>query len=182
VKLYSDIQIWDLIREGRRDALSMLFNRYYRALLNYGLKLNADKPLIKDCIQEVYIQIWVSRNKIAKVKNVKSYLYTALRRKIIELSNSRNSRAQRQRVYATENKVKLLNIEQLKIKKELKKIKKKQLKEAIGQLSNRQREAIYLKFFDGFSNDEIAIIMDVNKQSVYNLISNALKRLEAYLK
>ncbi|GAC1585782.1 MAG: hypothetical protein NVS3B25_00300 [Hymenobacter sp.] len=52
---------------------------------------------------------------------------------------------------------------------------------ALGQLTNRQREALYLKFFDGFSYERIAEVMALNIQSVRNLVFNALKAVRKVL-
>ena len=48
---------------------------------------------------------------------------------------------------------------------------------ALNDLSKRQREALYLKFFDGFSYEHIAEVMSFNPQSGRNLVFNALKTL-----
>ena len=58
---------------------------------------------------------------------------------------------------------------------------KAQLLAALQQLSNRHREALYLKFFDGFAYDRIAEIMDLNQQSVRNLVHQAIKRMRQVL-
>nr|GFC66022.1 hypothetical protein [Tanacetum cinerariifolium] len=52
---------------------------------------------------------------------------------------------------------------------------------ALNRLSKRQREALYLKFFDGFAYERIAEVMGLNTQSVRNLIFNALQVLRKVL-
>ena len=48
------------------------------------------------------------------------------------------------------------------------------LLQAVNQLTPRQKEAITLRFYDNFSYDEIAEIMDLSDRSVYNLMYRAL--------
>ena len=45
-------------------------------------------------------------------------------------------------------------------------------------LPRRQREAIFLKFYMNLNNHEIADLMKINIQSVYNLVFGALGNLK----
>lgn len=67
------------------------------------------------------------------------------------------------------------------ISTELKEEQMLQLKKAFKVLTKRQKEAVFLKFENGLSNTEIAQVMDVNKQSVYNYIHRAIVELQGYL-
>jgi RNA polymerase sigma factor (sigma-70 family) len=55
------------------------------------------------------------------------------------------------------------------------------LKTIINQLPKRQQEAINLRYYHNFSNEEIAQIMGVNYQSVSNFIYTALRKLKLNL-
>lgn len=173
--------IWKRILMGEEDALEILFKEFYNPLINYGLKLHPEKAFIKDCAQDVFLNIWNHRENLSQVDNVRSYLYTALRMRIIELNRQNNARAKRQQNYAEYSIDGLLNIEEVNIRGETDKIKKRALKNAVKRLSDRQREVVYLKFYEGFTNDEIAGVMEIKKQSVYNLIFESLRKLEEYL-
>jgi RNA polymerase sigma factor (sigma-70 family) len=174
--------IWEKVLEGEKDALGALFNDFYNPLINYGLTLYPEKSYIKDCIQDVFLRVWNHRKNLSRVEHVRSYLFTALRRRIIELNKQNITRAERQQKYVENSYDEFLNVEQLIVQTEAKKEEKEALKKALEKLSKRQKEGIYLKFFCGFTNDEIANIMQINKQSVYNLIFKSLQKLEGYLK
>ena len=49
--------------------------------------------------------------------------------------------------------------------------------EALNNLSSRQREAIYLRYFEELDFDTIAIIMDMNVQSVRNTLHRGLQAM-----
>jgi RNA polymerase sigma factor (sigma-70 family) len=55
---------------------------------------------------------------------------------------------------------------------------KEKIKAALEQLTRRQKQALALKFFDELSYTEIAGIMSLSHQSVYNLIHRALEILK----
>jgi RNA polymerase sigma-70 factor (ECF subfamily) len=59
--------------------------------------------------------------------------------------------------------------------------KKEDLKEAIANLTPRQREVIYLKYFEGLSTRELAEILQIRAQSIYNLVHDALENLRIFL-
>jgi DNA-directed RNA polymerase specialized sigma24 family protein len=48
-------------------------------------------------------------------------------------------------------------------------------------LSKRQREAITLKYFENLDTDQISEQMNINPQSVYNLLFGALKVMKDHM-
>ena len=58
--------LWNLLTEGNRKALEIIYQRYYLLLLNYGLKCTSDRELIKDCIHDLFVHLYLGRN----IKNV----------------------------------------------------------------------------------------------------------------
>lgn len=64
---------------------------------------------------------------------------------------------------------------------DLREEKKEDLKEAIADLTPRQREVIYLKYFEGLSTKELAEILQIRAQSIYNLVHDALENLRIFL-
>lgn len=176
-----DTKLWHRIIEGERVALSKLFKKYHAPLLNYGLKINSRKDLVQDSIQEVFFNIWKGRSQLSDVKHVRSYLYSSLRRAVFRQIEIKDSRHERDEFYSEESFRELLNKEQLMIRKELKQEQQEKLQEAFATLTKREKEALFLKFQNGLSNDEISQVMGVNKQSVYNYIHRAVEALQDYL-
>ena len=48
----------------------------------------------------------------------------------------------------------------------------------VNKLTPRKKEAIYLRYFDELTCDQIADIMQLSKQGVYNIIHRALTELK----
>jgi RNA polymerase sigma factor (sigma-70 family) len=78
-----EAEIWSNLKAGDKNALSYFYTKYLKSLYNYGLKINADSGLVEDCIQDLFIGFWNSRTRLGDVTNVKSYLYKSLRTKIL---------------------------------------------------------------------------------------------------
>src|ERR1700712_4775508 len=77
------LNTWSRMAGGDKNAFLTLYESHYKALFCYGFSLSTDREMTKDCIQELFIDIWKSRPSLNKeVKNVQSYLFTWLRRKM----------------------------------------------------------------------------------------------------
>ncbi len=142
-------------------------------MFNFGLKLTTDRDRIKDTLQELFTEFWKKRHKRAKVEHVKVYLIKSFRYKLLRTL----SKAGKSRTYSFEELFEdLPDLDFL--EKEASLERQKQLKEKLQQLSERQREVIHLRYFQNLKNEEIAEILNVNYQSVANLLYRALKQLK----
>ncbi len=59
--------------------------------------------------------------------------------------------------------------------------KKQRVLDALGRLSNRQKEIIYLKYYQNLSYEEVSEIMNINYQAARNLLYQAIKSLKSIL-
>ncbi|MEM6804305.1 MAG: sigma-70 family RNA polymerase sigma factor [Bacteroidota bacterium] len=175
----TDKEIWKAIVSGQEDGLTELFFRYGDMMMGYGISLCTKKELVKDCIQEVFLDIWRRKEKLPKVESVKYYLLTALRRQIFRSlkQDIRNLK----REYSLED-FETASFEEVQIEQEQQTFRRKNLLTQILHLPERQREIIYLRFYQGFSHDEICQIMQIKKQAAWNLLSRAIKKLEVLMK
>ena len=175
----SDGEIWNNIKENQEQALSELFLRYSDLLLSYSYTISKDRELIKDCIQELFMDIWKRRNKLAEVEKVRSYLLSAIRRLLLRRikEDGKKLRIEHSAISTfTESE------ETRTIDKESEEIQKKYLIEKINLLPERQKEVIYLRYYLGMSHEEISQIMQIKKQATWNLLSRAVKKLRLIVK
>ena len=169
-------QLWKHFTGGNEKALEELIRLFGKPLALYGRKLVKDDPLIQDCIQEVYIQLWQYRAGLRQVTEIRPYLFTCLRRKII-------SALKRQSIFVSNSHELELpfliefSIEAQLIENELEAERVQTINRFINQLPKRQKEAVYLRFFENMSNDEIAGVMGIKYQTATNLIHEALASL-----
>lgn len=173
--------LWAEIQAGNKDSLAKIFCYTYEPLFNYGFKIAQDEYLIKDCIQELFLNLWLKRENIGTAYSVKSYLMSSLRRVILRNLEKGKNQTKRHYEYDLIAFNEVQNIEDLLIHFETENEKKQQMMEALLTLSYRQKEAIYLKFYNGLSYEEIATIMQVNRQSAYNHISSAIHKMQDYI-
>ncbi|MFD2572681.1 RNA polymerase sigma factor [Spirosoma soli] len=172
-----DSLLWNNLRKGDRDAFSTLYQRYVGVLYNYGYHFVADADIVQDAIQELYIDLWRLRENLSETTSVKFYLFRSLRRRIhltIDADNDRLSMLDEKSTIAS---LFVPSGETDYILQEQQEVDLQRLQQLLVQLPPRQYEAIRLRFFDNFSWEEVATIMQMNEQSVRNLIQRAIKKM-----
>ena len=173
-------QLWDAFRAGEAEALATLFEGHYDALYGYGLKLTGDEELVKDSIQNLFQKLWRRRAGLRPTPLVKAYLFKALRRHLADETKLLSRHLHRLPAYTDSFEV-TYSHEEFLIAQQTDAEQGQRLLAALNQLSKRQREALYLRFFDDFSYERIAEVMALNIQSVRNLIFRALQALRQVL-
>ena len=167
--LNTDIQLWVALKNGDKDALGLLFSRYYPILIRYGSKFCNDQAKLEDCIQDLFAEIWQSTAR-PELQSVKAYLLKALKYKIYR-RKSRNITDE------IGDDLFELSHDHLLIHKEDERIRVNRLMDAMNDLPARQREIIYLKIYQELSYEEISEVMNINYQVARNLFSQALGTL-----
>lgn len=179
----SDAEIWLALKAGDRQALKLLYDCYYADLFRYALKFSGSKLMAEDHIQKLFLKIWERREHLGDVTGVKTYLWTALRRSLITRLKEKD-RLLISLNYSIQNAWPRMQFspEDLIISEERRTQERKELKSALDQLSPRQREILYLKFYDGMSYQEIEEITSLSYQTIYNYVHESIKALKAILK
>ncbi|RIV19426.1 sigma-70 family RNA polymerase sigma factor [Fibrisoma montanum] len=171
-----DQTLWQSFREGEKQALGQLLERYYRVLKHYGLKFMVEETVVEDCIQELFLQLWQNREQINDTESVKHYLLKALRHHVLQYI-----RLQKRLNYEELDWDSALpeepDSETLLIQQESLERLVKTIRDQLASLPNREREALYLRFYENLSIPEIAEVMNVNRQSVSNFLQKALTKL-----
>jgi RNA polymerase sigma factor (sigma-70 family) len=170
--------IWDKMLTGDRDALGKLMYSYFRPLANYGLRFTTDKEVIKDSIQELFIVVWERRSHLAVAVNVKSYLFSSFRRLLLRTLKKMHKTATLTLDSSyLENFALILGVDDKIIQTEHAIKLSKHFNILISRLPERQKEVVYLKFFESLSREEISHILEIAPQTVSNILQIALGKL-----
>ena len=88
----TDPKIFQQIRKGDEAAFSRLFNGYYASLCFFAAKYIGDLDLSRSLVQQVFVDLWMKREKIDVNISVKSYLYQSVKNRCIDyLRKNRNN-------------------------------------------------------------------------------------------
>lgn len=173
----SDETLWEGMLCGDQDMFLSLYNRYYHALLFTGLKEIKDAQLVKDTIQQLFLYLWEKRETIQKANNVKSYLLTSFLRKLSADWKKSGKVSNLQVVYSQYDEDTAPTPEETLIKKDEQQQQLRQLTDYINELPSRQKELLYLKYYEGLNYEEIVQQTGLTVRTVYNKIHEALKKL-----
>lgn len=174
--------LWSEIKIGNNEALAELFCQYYNRLFYYAFKIVSNEEFVEDCIQELFFTIWNRKENINQAYSVNSYLISSLRRIVFRKLKKQRRINERNKAYIDNHFYESFNTEQMIINFETKNEIRRQIRMAFKNLRGRRKEVIYLKFYNGLSNSEIAHVMGIEKQSVYNYVSCAIQQLQAYVR
>ncbi len=176
-KFTEDSMLWQALKRSERAAYEILLKKYYTIVLNYGVRFYRDKEFVKDCVQDLFIEIWNRREYLADVVSVKSYLLQSIRKNIIRESSRLKWFREADKISDDHDFDVEFDIETYLISREVENELLQKLRFELDKLTKRQREAIFLRFNQDLSYEEIAIIMDINYRSVVNLIHEAIKAI-----
>jgi RNA polymerase sigma factor (sigma-70 family) len=169
-----DIELWESYKKGDSDAFAVLFRNHYIPLFRFGNKFTQDQEILEDCIQELFLELWQNKNQTS-VQSVKAYLFKSLKYKLYRAISRKADKATSS---ISEEMLFELSYEALLVTNEENLERALKLTQAFEQLSNRQKEIIYLKYYQELSYEEVSEIMNINYQAARNLIYQSVRALK----
>jgi RNA polymerase sigma factor (sigma-70 family) len=176
-EISDDSILWRALKRSDKAAYEILLKKYYALVLNYGVRFYRDKEFVKDAVQDLFTEIWNRREYLGDVVSVKSYLLQSLRKNIIRESSRLKWFREADKISEDHDFNVEFDIETYLISRDVETEMLKKLRLELDKLTKRQREAIFLRFNQDLSYEEIAIIMEINYRSVVNLIHEAIKAI-----
>lgn len=165
----------------QEKAFDQLAALRYRTLFNYATRFTKNQDFIKDAIQDLFLELWERRNRLVDTPYVTIYLIKALRNNLVRKLKQEKYWGETSIDWDEETLSDKTNIEKDLIAAELLKEQEGNIRRAIEKLPTRQQEVIFLKFYEGLSNEEIAQIMDIERQTVANFLYRALTQMKNLL-
>jgi RNA polymerase sigma factor (sigma-70 family) len=177
-----DVSLWVSFKSGDAHAFETIYERHIDILTNYGLRIRRDKEFIKDAIHDMFVDLWRNRNSLGSTSAIKYYLIKALRRNLLKKIVLLRKRQGEDITQLSPDSLFEFSHELILMKAELDIEKVERLQQALKKLSSRQKEVLFLRYYGGFSPDEISQLLEINPQSVYNLIHRGLDTLRENMK
>ncbi len=174
LKLIQLQEAWTNFKGGDFASLGILFETYYQELFYYGIKIVALPDLVKDTIQDLFTDVWERRNKLTAVENFKAYLIISLRRELVR----RITKIRKESSVGQLDSLQFsFSAEDFLISSEESLKNSRVLAQSMEGLTERQREVILLRFYHGLEFSEIGQVLEMNIQSVRNLLFRSLEKI-----
>ena len=167
-----------LIQKDDQVAFYNLYERYCRRLYGFVFRYIKQKEDAEEIVQEVFVKIWESRNKIDAYSSFESFLFTIAYNTTISLLRKRTS-----------EKKYLEHLQSLQHPDDLPdlidEIHFNELNERVqlllNELTPRQKEIYHLSREEGLSHDEIAKKLDISVNTVKKHMVNTLAFLKSQI-
>lgn len=168
--------LWRGLIDSDEKAIFELYKHLYNPLFNYGFLLYKERENVEDAINQMFLELWENRANLKIVLNVKSYLFTYLRRKI-----SKEKLIEKRLVIPNVEAYELSIVDYI-VQLQLEEETKERIFKAIAKLTERQKQMIMLKFYENLEYEEISEQTGLAVQTVYNNVHHAIKFLRTELK
>ncbi|MEO9853677.1 MAG: sigma-70 family RNA polymerase sigma factor [Reichenbachiella sp.] len=177
-----DREIWTEFKKYNESAFIFIYSKYFKLLYQYASQFTHDKDLIKDAIQDLFIELRKGRTNLSATDSIKRYLFKSIRRKVLYYKGKQKSVQ-----YSPEqdgyNFSFVFSHEHKLIEQQLNSEKVEKLNVALTHLTSRQKEVVYHFYYEGMSYEDISEVMELkNVKSARNLIYKALGELKEALK
>ena len=147
----SDLNLWNKIRTGDAAAFSLLFKKYYLPLYQFSYRFVPDTQTAENKVQEVFVALWMQREKLQIHSNLKSYLFSAVRNRTINhLKQVKNRFAEEPGELAGNDTI--MTPEDNYLKNEIDSL----VHQAIQKLPEKCRQIYLMKRYDDLKYTEIA--------------------------
>lgn len=166
-----------------KDMLEQLFNELFREyehpLYVFALKMLKSELAAKDIIQDVFLKLWMIRDKLSEIKNISSFLYKLTENKVIDhLRASASDQKKRQDLWYRLRESIEPNVGNRLESKEYHLV----IQQAIQQLPPQRRAVYLLSEAQEKPRKEIAALLDISPNTVRNHLAKAIENIVAYLK
>ncbi|RCH53766.1 hypothetical protein DJ568_16135 [Mucilaginibacter hurinus] len=170
-------QSWESLKKGNSEALAAIYRRFDDDLLNYAFALSRDKDMAKDCVQELFLNLWAQRKNLTTPVSTKAYLIVSLRNIVISRLTAEKRRLGMHLLFNGEQNNAEADVLNSSITEEEEKSRNNWLYKNLGALTKRQQEVIHLRFIQELDYNQIAEITGLNYQGARNLLYKALQAL-----
>ncbi|WP_285010617.1 RNA polymerase sigma factor [Pedobacter faecalis] len=176
--LQNESELLAQIAQGDQRAFAALFKHYHRFLYSFSLRITSSEESANEVVQDVFLKIWLNRERLAEVQSFGAYLNRMVRnhslnvvRKELQVARTTGEfgRSFDERDDSTTLQLEYNEVSNL-------------LNDAIAGLSPQQRQVYQLCHQQGLKYVEAAEKMNISPQTVNAYMKDALKKIRMHFK
>lgn len=170
------LDVWCRFRSGDQAAFSEIYEGFIDPLFAYGNKITRDRDMVKDCVQDIFIDLQRFQPNLHHPEYIEFYLFKSLKNAIIHKIHE-------------DQKLKSLSVDemtlfnlQFEIEQDVFDLESNQfrvekLKSILQTLDPQKRELLFLKFSTGLNYVEIGQLLGLNTDTVKKQVYRTLDHL-----
>jgi len=166
---------WISFKNGDRDSFERIYNEFVDVLFTYGIKICNDHELVKDAIQDLFVDLYRYNITLKNPEYLEFYLVKSLKRQIISRIkvNHKSEMLSEISEYTFQMK---FDLEEDYTSNETENLRIQSVKELLLTLDPPKREILFLKFNTGLNYLEIGQLLnlkpDTVKKQIYRLLGH----------
>jgi RNA polymerase sigma-70 factor (ECF subfamily) len=171
-----------LIARAHPDALSELYDRYGRLVFSVAYNATTDSNLAEEITQDTFLRVWQRAESYhAQTGKVASWLASIARHRAIDLYRRRQARSEAH-THALEDMPDFeLVDETLDVEASVEvEQSRQQVRWALSQLPDEQRQALALAYFRGLAQEQIAQALNLPLGTVKTRIRLGMQKLRQF--
>lgn len=177
VNSFSEEELTRLLKLGDEPAFNELYDMHSKMLYSNILHLVKDKEIAKELLQDLFLKIWVGREKIDLDKSFRSFLFTIAKNMVYDyFRRAALDKRMTEQLIALSKDSYFHTAEALELKEA-----EASIREAINTLPPQSRQVYSLSKLEGRSHEEISTELGISISTVNNHMVKANKIVRAYL-
>lgn len=177
LRLYNDEELMLEIKAGNMLAFDELYRKYSRRLHKFSYALLKSTEDTENLIQDVFLHLWLNREKVEKASSVRYYIFTIAYNSAISVIRKKLKDSNYIEYVKT---LQDLVEEPVDLQIEYRELDER-LNTIIDTLPVRQKEVYLLSRVEGLKYSEIAERLNISVNTVENHLSRALKLIRRKL-
>lgn len=167
--------------ENNQGSWEIIYKTYINDLFSYGKALGIEQDLLQDIIHDLFLHLIDNKPDLQVSEGIRFYLLRALKNRFISVLRKKQCFEEVEIIDNYDFSIKVSAIDQL-IEQEEQEQLVARVEKILESITPRQREAIYLRYMQGLSYEEIARILGVKEKGARKLVERAMKKVrEDYL-
>ncbi|MFX1704790.1 sigma-70 family RNA polymerase sigma factor [Chitinophaga sp. CC14] len=163
------------IAEGDGKAFTQLLEEYSGLLYSFVVRHTGNRELAEEIVQDIFTQIWQTRESLAEIRNFRTYLYVISRNRIVnEIKKAARERKKHKEwmesVYAAPEEDRSATEQQYSL-----------IDAAINRLPPQQLKVWTLNRREGFTYQQIAASMNISRETVKTYLQHANTSITKYI-
>jgi RNA polymerase sigma factor (sigma-70 family) len=177
-----DLRLWGSMIDGDEKSFETLYKKYIDKLYRYGFMIIPDRNKVEDAIHDVFTCIWSSRANINPAVSVRRYLFSSLKNNLLKKLKKEKNLFHPFHDVMENSFIISPDFLEKQLEQEDRDQLSQKLADFLRHLSSRQREILYLRFYQNLSYPEIAALLNLDQKYIYNTASTAFKKLRGIMK
>ncbi len=172
-----DIELFNQLKNNNSRALDELFCRYYQGLCHFSFQILKSVELAEEVVSDVFLNIWLKRDRIEIRTSLKAYLFTAVRNQSLNYNNKYSQmffqdleKLDKENLISEFPADQSVNYESTKIR----------IEDILSKLPEKRQLIFRMSRFDELSYKEIAEILNISVNTVQNQMIKAIQYIVSF--